>query len=88
MNRSIWVLTIIAAAIFMLVNAHNLSSVYGCSNSTNTNHTAGVNGTSGNITKSAFTGTGQISIVNVADKISVGRGPCGVATTPNGQNPY
>jgi hypothetical protein len=81
-------MAILVAATFLLMNGSNLSSVYGCTNSSSTNHTSGVNGTSGNITKSAFNSPGQISIVDVADKIPVGRGPCGVATTPNGQNPY
>lgn len=63
------------------MNTPNLSSgqAFERSNSTDTNHISGVNVTSGNFIKSAFTGPGQISIVNVVDKISVGRGPCGVA---------
>lgn len=79
MNRLVWIGAILVAAIFLATNTSN-SNAYGCANSTNTNHTAGVNGTSDN---SALTSPSKISIVDVADKISVGRPPCGVATTPD-----
>jgi hypothetical protein len=85
MKKLIWIGTILVAAIFLSTNIC-ISNVYGCANSTNTNHTAGVNVTSGNITKSEFTSSSQIS--DVADKIPVGQGPCGVASAPNGQHPY
>jgi hypothetical protein len=49
-------------------NSPNLSNAYGCANSTTTNHTAGINGTSGNTTtkSSASTGSNQIFGVNFA----------------------
>lgn len=82
MNRLIWIGAILVAAIFLATNI-STSNVYGCANSTNSNHTAGVNGTSGNTTNSVLTSPSKISIADLADKISVGRPPCGVATTPS-----
>ena len=46
MNRLFWIGVIFAATTFLLINTFSLSSAYGCNNSTNTNRTAGVNGTS------------------------------------------
>jgi hypothetical protein len=51
---------VVSTFLLTITNTPNLSNAYGCTNSTNTNHTAGVNGTSGNITKSALTGSSQI----------------------------
>jgi hypothetical protein len=54
-------IAIFVATTFLLTNTLSVSSAYGCNNSTNTNQTAGVNGTSGNITKSAVTSPYHIS---------------------------
>lgn len=65
MNKLVWIsgLTIFVISTFLITNAHNFSSAFGYSKSSNTNHTnssSGANGTSGNLTKSAATSWEQI----------------------------
>jgi hypothetical protein len=71
-----------AATTFLLIITLSLSSAYGCNNSTNTNHTAGVNGTSGNITKSAVTSPYHISNVSLSFGNGFGIYNSGVNKTP------
>jgi hypothetical protein len=75
-------IVIFVTTTFLLTITLSVSSAYGCNNSTNTNHTAGVNGTSGNITKSAV--TSPYSIYNVALSFGNGFGiyDSGVTKTP------
>jgi hypothetical protein len=58
MNRLFLIsgMAVFVAATFLLMNAPNfsISQAFGCSNSTSTNHTAGINGNSGNINKTAM----------------------------------
>ena len=66
-------------ATFLLINALNLSGsqAFGCNNSTNTNHTSGVTGTSG-ISKGPKPDVSRISSMNIGARLlDVGCCPCG-----------
>lgn len=64
----LWICTIFIVTTFLITNIPNTTNAYGCSSSSSTNHTAGANETSGNITKSSLDDTSQISIVPVMFK--------------------
>jgi hypothetical protein len=75
MNRLFWIggIPLVVATVLLLTSTPNLSSAYWCTNSTSTNHTSsGINGTSGNITKSTLTGSSHISSLVIALKVQ----PC------------
>lgn len=75
MNQLVWIGTIFVATTYLITNISNTTNAYGCrSSSSSTNHTAGANETSGNITKSTLDDSRQISIVQVMFK------PCHSAT--------
>ena len=75
---------VVSTFLLTITNTPNLSNAYGCTNSTSTNHTSsGINGTSGNLTKTALTNPSQIFGVAVAFKIPVGPPPCGVVKVPD-----
>lgn len=75
-------IAIFLATTFLLTNTISMSRAYGCNNSTNTNHTAGVNGTSGNITKSAVTSPYHIYNVSLSFGNGFGIYDSGVNKTP------
>jgi hypothetical protein len=59
-------MVILVTATFLLTNTFNTTTAYGCIKSSGTNHTAGINGISGNLTKSALTSSSQILGVTFA----------------------
>jgi hypothetical protein len=83
MNKLISIVPIFVAAVFLLINALDLSGsqAFGCNNSTNTNHTSGVNGTSGISTGPKpieSTGSSHISSMDISARLlDVGCCPCG-----------